>query len=398
MIIKNKLKKSILFFCKIKYNIYTTYKNHSNLIKLRLIFNIYRQNARKFKLVNLIYLINKKKVRIHKNLVVSLKSEPDNFDQLKSFIFKATPGDTIALIPNTNYYGNLIVKNDINGNPGIHGTPDNYISIIGDSTSSIISPELNSSYVFYIENSSYIFIGNNSNLKSFGIGFNLTNAKKGFYANNCNNIIFKNLNVYNIGNEGVHFMNNSYSCDILNNYIYDTGKTNNGYGEGIYIGSAFSNWVTDNGNLIPDETKKINIKFNYVINTTAECLDIKEGTSDSLVEGNYFFGNKLSNDNYADSWIDIKGSSWYIKNNTLEITLTNGIEIKCIKTGDIVTNSGNYNTIDGNFMNCEINELGEPCSGYGVIILENTYGNKVFSNNLCFNAIGGLCNIVPLPQ
>ena len=307
---------------------------------------------------------------------------PDNFCELQHiFNNNLKPGDIIRLKSNTTYYGNLEIDN-------IHGNQDNYIQILGDNTSIINGNNIDYGRAITINNSSYVYFGlNPTNINSYGEGFILTNSQKGLYINNCNNITAQNLCINNIGDEGLHVMNNSFSCKILNNEIYNTGNYNKGFGEGIYCGSAVSNWIDGKA----DKTNNIIVSYNNVYNTTAECIDIKEGSYNGTVNNNIFNGSKLNNDNSADSWIDIKGENWIIKNNEMNITLQDGIQTHFIENS--VPNLGCNNKISGNIMNC-LNVKGDPCPGYAINISNKTTGNTVSSDNIYNNtANNGLTNI-----
>ena len=310
---------------------------------------------------------------------------PKDFDELKNYCNRAKPGDTIQLLNNTTYYGNLIIDS-------INGSKNSLIYIIGNNTSTIQGNENTKSYVIKIQHSSYVYFGlTTSSDNECGQGYNLITAQKGIYVDTCNNITIQNLNIYDIGYEGLHILYSSH-CKVLNNNIHDTGnyEPEKGYGEGIYIGSAKSNW--ENG--VPDTTNNITISYNNLYNIISECVDIKEGTQNGIISHNNMDGSKLSNDNYADSWIDIKGSNWTIENNTMNFTLKDGIQTHHI--ADSVEDSGFNNTFSGNSMDC-IKADGEPCNGYAIYFDSTTSdessNNKVYNNNTYSNAENGLTNI-----
>jgi hypothetical protein len=385
---KIKIKKSVIFLSKIRHNVYKNFKNRSNFKKLILIFKRYNKNKKIHNLVNIFVLIKRGRMIINANLAVSIKYPyPMDFSELNTDCYNAQAGDIITLLPNTNYYGNLYINDK-------HGTADNYIQIIGDNTSAIIGAldpitDGFGPYVIKLTNCSYIYIGQKPIVNTEnGLGFQLKNANKGLYADNCSNITIQNLDIHDIGEEGVHFLNNSTMCNIYNNKIYDTGSLEPEYGEGIYIGSSYNNWPKDP--LIPDETHDINICYNYIYNTTTECIDVKEGTYNGLIESNYFNGEKL-NGEYADSWIDIKGTSWNISDNEGYITLINGFQIHSIDTGDVVTHSGWNNYMYDNCLNC-IQPNGSDCLDYAIQIASDTCGNIVYHNNIAYNTVKGLCN------
>jgi hypothetical protein len=94
----------------------------------------------------------------------------------------------------------------------------------------------------------------------------------------------------------------------------NTGVDSLDYGESVYIGSAQSNWETHSGGE-PDNSDRNQIIANTVVDTAAENIDIKEGSSDGVVPGNYLGGDKIASKNSADSWIEIKGNGYLIDSN-----------------------------------------------------------------------------------
>ena len=373
----NKYNISMLVFIKIRRCINKKKCLKKNK-KINFVKKCYNKYAKKYNLYNYNYLLNNKYITINNNI----SYVPNDFVSLSYSCNNAIAGDIITLQDNTTYYGNLKIEN-------INGEDENLIYILGNNTSSIYGNNLNLSKVLQITNSSYVFFGLETTIiDEYGKGFSLTNAQKGFYANNCNNLTIQNLNIYNIGEEGLHIMNNSYSVNIYNNKIYNTGLYIADYGEGIYVGSAETNWIDDE----IDATNNIDISYNYIYDTIAECIDIKEGTFDGLIQYNYMNGSKLNNNNDADSWIDVKGSFWIIQNNTMEITYTDGIQVHYVDNQSDKTNSGSYNTFKNNNMNCITNN-DVSCSGYAINISNKTTGNIVCNNNIYENADKGLTNV-----
>lgn len=374
---------SLCFLAKIRNKNYKLTFNKKIVNKIREIYKIYR---RVYNLVSFNYLIQNNYVVINDDNTLKINSNPTNFSELNTFCTNAKAGDTITLLPNTTYNGNLVINN-------IYGTKYNYISIIGNNTSTISGSSVENSNVIQISNSSYVYFGLKPNtINEYGQGYNLTNAEKGIYVVSCNNIIIQNLNIYNIGYEALHILNNSSYCNVLNNNIHDTGKYNpeKGFSEGIYIGSAVSNWE----NNIPDYTNNIIISYNNLYNIKSECIDIKEGTQYGIVSYNIMNGSELNNENNADSWIDIKGEYWNIEYNNMDVTLLDGIQTHFINNS--VSNSGCNNTISGNSMDC-ITINNTPCEGYAINISYYTNGNIVYSNNSYENAKKGLTNISVTP-
>jgi hypothetical protein len=72
-----------------------------------------------------------------------------------------------------------------------------------------------------------------------------------------------------------------------------------GYGEGVYIGSAVSVTGFD---YRCDRNKVLNCTFRGI---AAEHIDVKEFTTGTEIGGCTFFGDGMTGENYAGSFIDI---------------------------------------------------------------------------------------------
>lgn len=122
---------------------------------------------------------------------------------------------------------------------------------------------------------------------------------------NVNNSLLSHLEVYDIGDEGIHFRDGSSRNTLEDSYIHDTGRYQPGFGEGVYVGSANSNFNQNTNHNIIRKTK-------IGPNVTAEHLDIKQKTTGTIVEHCTFDGTGMSGDNYGDSFIDIKAERKYV--------------------------------------------------------------------------------------
>ena len=71
------------------------------------------------------------------------------------------------------------------------------------------------------------------------------NAQKGILLDNSNYSVIEDCEIFNTGQEAVHFRDNSSYCTIKNSVIHDTGKVNAGYGEGVYIGTYYEDTGKD---------------------------------------------------------------------------------------------------------------------------------------------------------
>lgn len=170
-----------------------------------------------------------------------------------------------------------------------------------------------SSYVFYITGDHWIVED-----------IIIRTGGKGLILDNSNNSEIRNVEIYDIGQEGLHVRDGSSNTLIDNVNVHDVGKLDDGFGEGIYVGSDNSVWWEGDGT---DTGEKGLLYKRAVYNTTitnstigpnitAEPFDIKEGTENTIVENCIIYGSGVSGNNFADSHIDIKGNTARIRCNT----------------------------------------------------------------------------------
>lgn len=216
--------------------------------------------------------------------------------QLTSALSNAKPGDVIVLKPGT-YAGNFTASNN--------GTSAAKITLKSESATSpaiLKGPSITGGYVFYLTGDYWIV----QNIK-------VETGNKGIMLDNANYNVLDGCEVYNIGGEAVHFRDGSSNNTIKNSKVHDTGKgAEPGMGEGIYIGSDNGKWAT-----YAKECDNNKVQ-NCVIgpNVTGEHIDIKEGTTGTLIENCTFNGTGICGLHYADSFIDAKGNNAIIRYNT----------------------------------------------------------------------------------
>ena len=161
--------------------------------------------------------------------------------------------------------------------------------------------------------------------------------------------------------------------------VHDTGLTSPQYGEGIYVGSSASNWTTYSGGL-PDACDRDQILNNTIARTGAENIDIKEGTVGGLISGNQLDATGISGRNSADSWVDIKGNNWVIKDNTGANPTNNPNFRDGYQTHILVSGDGVGNTFSANVSN-----LGKA-AGYAFRIQTPKKTNNIVT---CSNTVTG---------
>lgn len=208
------------------------------------------------------------------------------------------------------------------------------------------------------------------------VGFTIHDSQKGVVVDNSTGIIIQGLTVSEIGDEAIHLRAGTTFSLLRDNTVSGTGMRNKKFGEGIYVGSAHSNWCeySDCG---PDPSNNNAIVSNTISGTSAESIDIKEGSQNGLVQGNTFDGaGGLTG---ADSWVDVKGNGWTITGNTGKNSPVDGFQVHSVVDGWGMSNVFEDNTADVNG------------SGYG-FHLAPVQNNTVYCNNKASGAAGGLTN------
>jgi Right handed beta helix region len=197
------------------------------------------------------------------------------------------------------------------------------------------------------------------------VGFTVQNAQKGVIADKSQHSVIQGLTVRDIGDEGIHLRSFSSDNLVVGNTVRDTGKRREKFGEGIYIGSATSNWekYSQGG---PDRSDRNVVRGNSISATTAESVDIKEGTSSGVLVGNVFDGSALTKEG-GDSWVDVKGNSWLIEGNRGSHSPMDGFQ-----THNVADGWGTGNVFKGN--------TATGVADYG-IALKPALGNKVDCGN-----------------
>lgn len=295
-----------------------------------------------------------------------------NATALKAALADARPGDDIILADGV-YKGRFVIE------PGKDGTAAQPIRLSGSRNAILDGESINTGYVLYLQSSCWTVKG-----------ISITNGLKGIMADGITNTIVDSVKVYSIGEEAIHLRKFSSHNTIQNTEITNAGLKTPDYGEGIYIGSAKSNWATYSGGNpdLCDSNLVINNRIGPGI--TAECIDIKEGTTGGIVRGNYFDATGITGANSADSWMDVKGNYYLIENNTgfnpAGSLLTDGYQVNVAYSG-----WGSYNTFKNNV--CNVNA---PGYGFNIRLTSSNgtaVGNKVYTSNTVNGAVKGISNI-----
>ena len=295
-----------------------------------------------------------------------------NANELKNVLAIAKPGDSIILKDGV-YDGKFVIPNTAQG---IEKQP---ITLIGSRKAILDAGSIQTGYVLNL-------LASHWKIK----GITLTNGLKGLVVDGGNHNVIDGVLITKMGEEGIHFRKFSSNNILKNSEINYTGLKTPDYGEGVYIGSAYSNWAkySDGAPDKCDANQILNNKIGPYV--AAECIDIKEGTTGGIIKGNRFDSQGITGANSADSWIDVKGNSYLIEGNygtnSQPSVLTDGYQVNCAYQG-----WGSYNEFKNNV--CEVN-----AAGYGINVrLKSSkggaVGNKVYENNKVTHAANGLSNI-----
>jgi hypothetical protein len=195
------------------------------------------------------------------------------------------------------------------------------------------------------------------------------------------------LAAHDIGAEGVHFRDNTTNSVLQRSPVYATGLSKPQFGEGVYVGSAVSNWGKYSGGS-PDASNGNQILDNTITNTGAEDIDLKEGTVGGTVQGNHLGAEGIAGKNSADSWIDVKGNGWLIVGNTGTNPTDNPHLVDGFQTHVLVDGAG-----EGNDFRDNVIDLGNA-PGYGINVTSpGSTHNVVRCDNTVRGAALGLSNV-----
>jgi hypothetical protein len=292
--------------------------------------------------------------------------------ELKSALLDAKAGDDIVLREGT-YIGKFVIAS------GSNGTATNRIRLRGSSKVVLDGGNYEAGYVLHLQGSYW-------DLK----GFTLTNGLKGLMVDGSRHSVIDSLTIFSIGEEALHLRKASSNNTVQNCIITQAGLKTPGFGEGIYVGSAKSNWDTYTSGL-PDRCDSNSILFNTIgPGVTAECIDIKEGTTGGVIRENRFDATGITGANSADSWMDLKGNDYLVERNRGTnpggSIFKDGYQVHVAYTG-----WGN-----GNIFRSNTGTVNAPGYGFNIQLTGSngvSTGNKVYSSNTADGAASGLSNI-----
>lgn len=279
-------------------------------------------------------------------------------EQLQAALDDAGPGTVIGLEPGV-YEGEFATSSS--------GSADRPARLCGPADAVLDGDDQRGGYVLHLDGAQHWVLA----------GFTVRNGQKGVMADGTTGTTISGLTVYGIGDEAIHLRGHSTDNLVAANTISDTGRRKPKFGEGVYIGTATSNWcdVTD---CRPDRSDGNRVVGNVIYATTAEAVDLKEGTTGGVVEGNQFDGSGLVE---ADSWLDAKGNDWRIVGNEGRRTPLDGFQ-----THDVEDGWGTGNVFAGNTGSLDDDE------GF-LVALRPVNENVVECSNRVTGGTGELSNV-----
>lgn len=276
---------------------------------------------------------------------------------LRRALAHARPG-TVIRMADGEYRGEFAVTRS-----GTRKAP----SFLCGSRAAVLDGEGEADYVLHVDGAAWWRLA----------GFSVRGGKKGVMADRARHDVISGLFVSGIGDEAIHLRTFSTDNRVVANRVRDTGNRRDTFGEGIYVGSAHSNWCTYT-DCKPDASNRNAVVGNDIAQTTAEGIDIKEGTVDGVVARNSISGAGMTD---SDSFIDAKGNGWLIVGNRGTDSPEDGIQTHVNDGG-----WGMRNVIRGN-------RLVVNGSGYGIYIHDpETSHNVVRCDNVVRGAKQGYSN------
>ena len=229
----------------------------------------------------------------------------DTVDEIRAALMSAAPGDVIDISDGEYLFDQRLVAEA----SGAESAP---ITLRGTRAAMIRTKDASDDYGLHVTGDYWHIVG-----------ITVAHASKGIVLDGSIGTVIEGVEVYDIGDEGVHFRTCSSDGVLRDSLVHDTGRNSPQFGEGVYVGSANSNWsdyeCTDpvEGVDEGDNTERVLIENNVFEDITAEGADLKEGTDSGIVRGNIFRRVGASGENSADSAVDAKGNNWVIENNTV---------------------------------------------------------------------------------
>jgi hypothetical protein len=279
---------------------------------------------------------------------------------LRQALVSAVPGSVIVLAPGV-YTGHFVAS--------AVGTATAPITLCGPASAILDGGSTHSGYVLHLASASWWRV----------LGFTVRDGQKGVMTDHAQHNLIAGLTVSDIGDEAIHLRAFSSDNTVQANVVSDTGHEKTKYGEGIYVGSANSNWCSITA-CKPDASDRNVIAQNTISDTSAENIDIKEGTTGGSIVDNTLSGVGMAA-SAATAWINVKGNSWTVSGNHGSHSNKDGFQVHQVYPGWGLDNTFTDNTaaVDG--------------PGYGYYVQSKKLGTTVTCNNVETGAASGLSNL-----
>jgi hypothetical protein len=246
----------------------------------------------------------------------------DDATGLSDALAEASPGDVITLAPGS-YAGSFVAS--------IPGTADRPVVLCGDDDAVLDGGSVDAGYTLHLDGASHWQVR----------GLTITGGQKGVMLDGVTGSVLSGITVTDVGDEAIHLRRHSSGNRVEDSTVARTGLRRPEFGEGVYIGSAESNWceLTD---CAPDTSDDNEIVGTTVSDVTAEAVDVKEGTSGGVLRDNVLSGPAGDE---VDSVVDLKGSGWTVTGNQIASDAEDGIQVHVILDGWGADNLVRDNTI-----------------------------------------------------
>jgi hypothetical protein len=279
---------------------------------------------------------------------------------LRRALARAQPGARILLAPGV-YLGDFAAT--------ASGTAADPITLCGARSAVLKGTSITNGYTFYLDKASWWRVE----------GFSVEGGQKGVVTDGATHDLIYGLFVHGTGDEAIHLRSFSSYNVVSQNIVRDTGLDEQFFGEGIYVGSAHKNWCRYTG-CRPDASNYDVLMDNNVADTTAENVDIKEGTTGGTIIGDTFNGSGMVA-SAATAWVNVKGNDWKILDNTGLQSIGDGFQVHRVYPGWGIGNifRGNNATVPG--------------AGYGIYVQSRHLKTVVACNNVDTRARAQISNI-----
>lgn len=216
-------------------------------------------------------------------------------DALQAALDSAAPGSVLQLAPSV-YRGRF--------HAAAVATADAPIVLCGSAGTVLDGGDVAGGYALHLEGAAYWDVRDLA----------VRGGQKGVVLDATTHASLSGLTISDVGQEGLHLRSGSADNTVRSVTIERTGLTDAEFGEGVYVGSAESNWCRYTA-CDPDRSDRNTFSGLVVRDTTAEALDVKEGTTGGVVRDSSLSTGAAA---VVDSAVDLKGSGWRIEGNTIE--------------------------------------------------------------------------------